>query len=270
MIKKLLCLATLFCLSAALLLAKDPKLAVVIPSYNNERWVTKNLESIANQTYDNFHIYYINDCSKDKTGQLVDQFVASHNLTNKFTVIHNKERVGALANLYAIISRIAPDTVIATVDGDDWLKHKRVLERVAKEYRNPYVWMTYGNYITEPASWGSCCDKIPSKVAKKNTFRSYKWVSTHLRTFYAKLFQLIKKEDLMYNGDFYPMTWDLAFMFPCLEMSAKGHFLFIRDDLYVYNVTNPIRDYSTDAKFQHDLDKHIRAQKPYKPLKKLF
>jgi hypothetical protein len=41
------------------------------------------------------------------------------------------------------------------------------------------------------------------------------------------LFKKIKKEDLLYEGEFVLMSWDIAMMFPMLEMESKGHIAFI-------------------------------------------
>jgi len=243
---------------------------VVIPSYNNEKWVAQNLESVVNQTYRNFTVYYINDCSKDNTGALVDQFVKSWGLEGKFTVVHNGERKGALANLYQAIHSTDPRKVVVTIDGDDVLAHRDVLARLAEVYADKNVWMTYGNFQTEPREWGSCCARIPQSVSDKNSYRSYKWVASHLRTFYARLFHLIQKKDLQLKGEFFPMTWDMAFMFPMLEMCTKNHFRYIPEILYIYNVMNPINDNRVNAQLQRDLDKHIRAMPPYQPIQSLF
>ena len=48
---------------------------IVIPSYNNALWYKQNLDSIAIQNYPNWHAYYINDHSTDKTGELVERYV---------------------------------------------------------------------------------------------------------------------------------------------------------------------------------------------------
>ena len=41
----------------------------IIPSYNNEKWIEKNVMSVLNQTYENWKMIYINDNSTDKTGE---------------------------------------------------------------------------------------------------------------------------------------------------------------------------------------------------------
>ena len=244
---------------------------IVVPSYNNEQWVRENIESIAKQTYSNWTLHYINDNSTDKTGKRAEKLMIEFGISGRAKVIHNSERKGALANLYNTIHQCAPNSVIVTVDGDDRLAHNQVLERLATAYANKNIWMTYGSFRSDPPGWKrTVCSKIPSKIAKKNQFRTYKWVISHLRTFYAGLFQKIKKEDLMWQGKFFPTTWDLAMMFPMIEMASKGHFLFMNEVLYIYNVKNPIMDCKIHAKLQGELNHLIRSKPPYKPLKTLF
>lgn len=266
-------LVSLAGLKAAELYPKIPpkvEFVVVIPSYNNENWCEKNLKSVLDQTYPYWSIYYINDCSLDKTGELVNGFVKKHNIKHKCTVVHNKERRNALANTFYAVHNIDPRKVVLILDGDDWFSHVRVLESIASKYADKNVWMTYGDYRQEPHRHGSICKPIPPQVAQKGSFRQERWIYGPIRTFYAKLFQLIKKEDLMWQGSFFKMTGDVAFMFPLLEMAAKGHIKYIPEVLYVYNVSNPINDYRLDADYQLYLEKKIRERPPYAALERLF
>jgi glycosyltransferase involved in cell wall biosynthesis len=266
-------LFSLFTLVTGQLLAiapSPPHFVFIIPSYNNEKWAIRNISSCTSQTYRNWHLYYIDDCSGDNTASIIKKYIEDHNLQERCTLIENEKRKGALANIYNAIMLCQPTDIIVTVDGDDFLIDTLVLEILASYYSDGRTWMTYGDFICNHPAWKSCCRYIPSEIAEKNKFRQYKWVSSHLRTFYAKLFQLIKKEDLMWKGKFFPMTWDMAFMFPMLEMSSRGHFKFIPRPLYLYNVQNPLNDYKVNAQLQRDLEEYVRNMKPYKPLKKLF
>lgn len=245
--------------------------AIVIPSYNNEKWCIGNITSCFAQTYPYFKVYYINDCSKDHTGELVERYVTSRGLKDKCIIINNTERRGALANLDSTIRMIDPKKVVVTVDGDDLLANSHVLEKLAAIYSSgEKIWLTYGNYKTVPYVYQWCCSPIPLKIQQKNEFRKYPWVTSHLRTFYAGLFQRIQKKDLLYQGHFFPMTWDLAMMFPMLEMASRGHIRFIPEVLYLYNVSNPINDFKVNSTLQSILDSYIRALPPYTPLETLF
>ncbi len=243
---------------------------VVIPSYNNEQYCINNLQSLLSQTYPFWTAIYINDRSTDATGQMVDNFVRQHNIGHKIKVVHNRKNVGAMANFYKWIHTVNPQHVIVHLDGDDKLAHPKVLEKLAYTYADKNVWMTYGSYKSEPDNFVKVCRPFDDWVFKKNAFRKFEWVSSHLRSYYAKLFQNIKKRHFMYKGKFVPMACDLAIMFPILEQSSHGHIRFIPEELYIYNYQSPINDVKKNLSLILKVDKSIRKMSRYKPLKKLF
>jgi glycosyltransferase involved in cell wall biosynthesis len=250
----------------------DPiEFVVLVPSYNNEKWCVQNLESIVNQTYPHWSLYYINDCSTDHTREIVDAFVKSHAIEHKCKIINNSTRKFGMANIYEAIHLIDPTKVIVLCDGDDWLADETVLEKLAEIYLDEKIWMTYGNYKTWPEDHGSCCAPIPEDVRINRAFRRYPWVASHLKTFYAKLFHLIKKEDFLWKqGMLFPVTYDLAIMFPMLEMASEDHFQFIPEVLYIYNIRNPLNVIKTNPRLQVELEYYIRSRQAYEPLKTLF
>ena len=103
---------------------QEKSLLIVVPSYNNKDWYVRNLDSIFNQEYENYHVVYIDDCSPDGTGQLVADYIEQRGFHSKITLVKNEVNKGALYNIYHAIHGHADDNdVILTVDGDDWLAH---------------------------------------------------------------------------------------------------------------------------------------------------
>lgn len=255
-----------------------PELVIVVPSYNNEKYARRNLDSLTKQKTTNpYSIIYIDDCSTDKTGSIVDDYARTHELPSTFLkVIHNKERKGALANIYETIHAHCKDhQIVVLVDGDDALNHDGVLARLEREYSDPDLWMTYGQFIFYPSTkWGMTYE-IPRQALIEKQVRSLVYVAQHLRTFKTKLFKKIRKDDLMLDGKFYAMNADMAIMIPMLELSAPlhtnapNHSKFISDIMYIYNYENPISDHVIDRALQLKLEDVIRALKPYEPLEKL-
>jgi len=243
---------------------------IIIPSFNNEKYCIGNLQSVAMQCYPYWEAIYIDDCSTDKTRHLVEAFVKEHNLQNRFRIIRNKKNIGAMANFYYWINNVDAKKIIVHLDGDDRLAHPMVLEKLAYAYSDPKVWLTYGNFRAEPETYPFRSSPLPKKVMKKNAFRKNDWVTSHLRTYYAKLFHKINKKDLMYKDAFVPMAADQATMFCLLEMASRGHIRFINEDLYIYNYTNPLNDEKKDLWLVQDVERELRKKRPYKPLKKLF
>jgi glycosyltransferase involved in cell wall biosynthesis len=267
-------------------------MVIVIPSYNNAKWYEKNLHTVLHQHYPHFRILYVNDCSTDGTGERVEQYLKESRIDYRvidfdpissdvaaiidnlreeidrekhfFTLINNKKRAGALANLYRLIHSCRDEEIVATVDGDDWLSSFEVLNTLNQTYNSGTVWFTHGTIKEYPYGHVAWSEPIPDHVIKKNAARDFKCPS-HLRTFYAWLFKKIPLEDFLYKGEFITMAWDMAIMYPLAEMAAERH-AFIKQVLYIYNMSNPINDNRVNAQLQNDLDAWIRKKPRFKRL----
>lgn len=248
---------------------KPIEFTVIIPTYNNEKYCEDNLISVANQDYLYFDIVIINDCSKDKTQKILETTIEKLRIQNKVKLINNKQREGAMKNWYIAIYNCPSHKVIVMVDGDDKLAHKQVLTRLSKDYNDGKTWVTYGQYKRMPCGELGLCRAFPRDIIEKNQFRAYPWVSSHLRTGFAGLFQKIKQQDLFYKNRFYAMCADYALMYPAVEMASKGHIKYIPEILYLYNESNPIMDCKVNNTLQWDIAKHIRSRLCYKPLERL-
>jgi glycosyltransferase involved in cell wall biosynthesis len=243
---------------------EEKPIVVIIPSFNNKDWYKNNIDSVLVQKYKNYHVIYIDDASPDGTGALVDKYIKEKKLEDKITLIKNKKRLLAMENLYNAIHSCDDRVIIATLDGDDWLNTDHVFSLLNKIYSDQDVWITYGQFKRYPKPSGYFCKPFPENVIKSRSFRKYKWVSSQLRTFYCWLFKKIKKEDFLYKGSFFPMAWDLAFMFPMLEMA--GHRVkFIPDVIYIYNKATQISDFTLNRPLQLFLEGIIR-KRPIYPL----
>ena len=249
---------------------------ILMTSYNNEDLAENNLKSVAFQGSTNpYHIIYINDCSTDRTQEVVEEFISKHNLESKITLVENKNNVGALHNIYTANHERIPDhKVVVSVDGDDTLPHDEVLLRLEQEYIDPEVWMTYGTAWVVPD--GRKKSKyIPNWIFEQNKIRKTPFRSQHLRTWKAGLFKKIKKEDLLYMEAFFPVAWDLAIMYPMLEMcgpitpGAINHSRYIKDILYIYNRDNPLNDFRKSRKHHRKIVNYIKNLESYKPIEHL-
>lgn len=246
-------------------LAEEKHLVIVIPSYNNITWYERNLDSLARQTHTNWHALYIDDCSTDNTGQVVQNYIDQNNLSEKIMYTRNEHNHGALYNIYRAVHACAPSDIIILLDGDDWLKDEHALAHINALYQDPEVWLTYGKAQIYPDGGIIGWQSVPQEVVASNSFRSYQWMTTHMRTFYAWLFKKIRKEDLLYEGKFFSCAWDLALMFPMLEMAGM-HSTLCPEVVYIYNMSNPISDYNVRLTQQLMFDKIIRARERYAPL----
>ncbi|HEY2810091.1 MAG TPA: glycosyltransferase family 2 protein [Rhabdochlamydiaceae bacterium] len=240
----------------------------VIPSYNNAQWVEKNLRSIFEQKYDNFRVIYIDDASTDNTLSKVRALVAEYKQEHRVQICFNQTNCGAAENIYRAGHACADREIMIVLDGDDWVAHDQVLQKLNEKYADPAVWATYGSYIEYPSysyTVKNYAQPIPSEMIAKNAIRSFSkgsWNLSHMRTFYAGLFKQIRLQDLIVEGSFYDAASDVAFMVPIAEMAGE-HLLFIKDILYIYNRATPLNDHKVRAERQRVITEHILDRRPY-------
>jgi hypothetical protein len=97
--------------------------------------------------------------------------------------------------------------------------------------------------------------------------RKSSFVVSHLRTFKAGLYQSIQKQDPEFacmkddKGEFYRMTYDVAIMFPIMEMAGFEKVKYSNNIWYVYNRDNPISDDRVSQALQHQIHAEI-SDKP--------
>ena len=243
------------------------KFKIVVPMYNVEKWVKNTINTIKKQSYRNFECVIIDDISTDSSYSVVKELIKDD---DRFELIKNTEKKFALRNIYEGIEHLKPDVndIVVTVDGDDWLYNYNVLEKVNQVYMQNNCFITYGisvylDDLKKGLVMPNGSEPFPPQVVANSLFRDYRWVSSHLRTFKYGLWNKIKREDLLdEDGQFFRMAWDLAFMFPMLEMAQERH-RFISDILYVYNNDNPINDHKVDTPLQLRTDHYIRRKERY-------
>lgn len=239
---------------------------IIIPMYNVDKWIQTTIKSVLSQKHTDYEVIIIDDISTDSSCTKVKELIQGD---ERFHLVENKIKKLALRNIVEGIEMLSPKDgdVIVTLDGDDWFPNDGVLEKIAKCYSDTDCLITYGSYVTYPGGqrpWN--ITQYSSEVVEKSAYRQDTWRASHLRTFKYYLWRNIREEDLKDSeGNFYSMAWDLAFMFPMLEMAGKRQ-QFIHDFTYVYNRANPINDDKVDHSCQLRLEKEIREKKKYEAL----
>lgn len=208
---------------------KNLPFTVVIVGQNNGANVSKTLASVFSQCYENYRVIYIDDASDDGSYDLVRDLIYDSSHLGQVTLVRNEEKLGNLANIYRAVQTCKDEEIVVILQGEDWLAHEWVLQRLNAYYANPDLWLTYGQYRNFPTYEIGICDEC-----KEINFRLQPFQTSHLKTFYAALFKKIRETDFIYGGKFLPAASDLAYMTPMLEM-ARDHTHFIPEILYICN-----------------------------------
>ncbi len=94
---------------------RKPKISVVIPVYNGGKYLSLCLDSILNQTYKNFEIIAVDDCSTDGSYKILRKYATKY---PKITVFRNSVNKGVSETAKKAISYARGD-YIARMDADD-------------------------------------------------------------------------------------------------------------------------------------------------------
>ena len=250
------------------------RFCIVTPVFRAAPWIRRCLRSIQAQTID-FRCIVRDDQSDDGTYELARDHVAGD---ARFVVERSESRMYALGNMVAGIRKIAhdPEDVVVSVDGDDWLRHRHVLERLREVYASPDVWMTYGshqrwkNKLLHRIGWkvrrGIAAPYPPDVVARRG-YRGHKYLASHLRTFKRFLFDAIDDADMRdENGRYFATACDVVHMIPMLEMAGPDHVRYLDELLYVYNNSNPINEHRVARDQQLSVEAIVAGRAPYAPL----
>ena len=94
------------------------KLAVILPAYNAENFITECLDSLLNQTFSDFCILAVNDASTDNTGKILEDYAAKD---TRLRVYHFSENQGEPAVMQFAMDMLNYMNVeyVARMDADD-------------------------------------------------------------------------------------------------------------------------------------------------------
>lgn len=204
-----------------------PKLSIIVPVYNVEKYLSKCIDSILNQTFEDFELILIDDGSPDECGKICDNYA---NKDRRIIVIHQKN-AGVSAARNAGLD-IAKGEYIGFIDSDDYID-KTMYEKLinAIESFNVDMAICGYDYINEAGNVErKFKSSSPKTYSKSETFSAMFDMPQSIRLgLVNKLFKnnLIKNLRLPID---YHSTEDGYFLINYLENINSS--VFIREGLY--------------------------------------
>ena len=109
----------------------NPIVSVIMPCYNEEENVRNAVTCVLQQTFQNFELIIVDDCSTDATAAIVASFADS-----RICLLRNAENMGVAKSLNAGL-KIARGRYIARMDADDTCEPTRLEKQVAYMEQHP-------------------------------------------------------------------------------------------------------------------------------------
>ena len=111
---------------------ENPKLCILLASYNGEKYISEQLDSIINQTYKNWELIIRDDGSKDETVTILNKYEKKD---ERIKVLRDdKGNLGFLKNFEELLYNAKEEFVLFSDQDDFWLKNK--LEKFVEKIRD--------------------------------------------------------------------------------------------------------------------------------------
>ena len=218
-----------------------------MPSYNTGKFIQETINSVKNQTYNNWELIIVDDGSTDNTDEVVRAIK-----DDRIKYIKNKVNKGAAISRN-IALREAKGKWIAFLDSDDLWKEDK-LEKQIKFMEDNNYYFSYTNYIEIDENSNFNGRKItgPQKITRIGMF-NYCWPGCLTVMYDSKRIGLIQIEDIKKNNDY--AMW--------LKVCKKADCYLLNEDLAMYrkrtgSISN--HSYKTLIKWHYKLYKDAEKQ----------
>ena len=113
--------------------------SIIVPCYNQAQYLDECLQSVLDQTYQNWECIIVNDGSLDDTGEIVKKWLKKD---NRFQYFYKKNEGVSLARNYGIDK--SNGIYIQLLDGDDILQKNKISHQVKRFESNSKIDIIYG------------------------------------------------------------------------------------------------------------------------------
>lgn len=160
----------------------DPKVTILTGSRNCLPYIGQCIRSVLSQSYKNWEMIIVDDCSTDRTFKRAVEITKKH---SNITVVQNKSRHYCGANYNKILS-LATGDICGVLDGDDVLP-KHAIETLVNYYNKypniDFIWTQHRWYNKDMTKYRSGISGKPRGGSIYQTERKLRHSYSHWRTF---------------------------------------------------------------------------------------
>ncbi|WP_270331354.1 glycosyltransferase family 2 protein [Streptococcus pasteurianus] len=171
--------------------------SIITPSYNTANFIGKTIESVLEQTYQNWEMIIVDDCSQDNTDEVVQQYLVDE----RIRYIKNKVNSGAALSRNRALKE-ARGRWIAFLDSDDLWSSNKLEKQVAFMAKNGYHF-SYTNYEEIDSDGQPTGVNVtgPKSISKTGMF-NYCWPGCLTVMYDADYIGLVQIKDIKKNNDY--------------------------------------------------------------------
>ena len=206
---------------------RDYKIGIIIPNYNYEHTIEKCLNSILNQTYQNYEVIFIDDMSTDNSINIATDYLYKFkkNHLKIFQLEQKRYNGGARNEAYL---RLSEDVdYVYYVDSDDWLYDETALEKINRKLQSKpdVLFVGLAEYTGKTIINDS---RIPTYIDRYEAIEGWSGVGKVIKK------ELATKQECLYDEGTLKEDRNQHFKI-CINMKD---FAVLSEPVYVWNRTN--------------------------------
>lgn len=196
--------------------------SIITPTYNCGKYISETIESVINQSYKNWEMIIIDDCSTDNTKDVVEKY--KKNYSNIIYKVLDNNSGAAIARNTAL--KMAKGKYIAFLDSDDLWDSGKLEKQINFMKKNNY-YFTYTNYeeIDENSNTLKKLVTGPKKINKAGMY-NYCWPGCLTVMYDSEKVGLVQIENLKKNNDY--AIW--------LKVIRKANCYLLNENLAKYRI----------------------------------
>ena len=193
--------------------------SIIMPSYNTMDFIAETIESVINQSYKNWELIIVDDCSTDDTDEVVRPYLADE----RIKYVKNEKNSGAAISRNRAL-RKAKGKWIAFLDSDDLWKPEKLENQInfMKTHEYHFSYTNYSEIDVEGNRTGITVTG-PRRITKTGFF-NYCWPGCLTVMYDSDYIGLIQIEDIKKNNDY--AMW--------LQVCKKAECYLLDQDLALY------------------------------------
>ena len=123
---------------------KQPLVTVIVPNYNHARYLEQRLDSVFGQTYQNFEVIILDDCSTDNSLEVISRYKNNPHLSQ---IVVNDTNSGSVFRQWDKGINLAKGELIWIAESDDYCELNMLEELVGAYLAKPNVVVAFSSYV---------------------------------------------------------------------------------------------------------------------------
>ena len=164
-----------------------PEVSVIIPNFNHAGFLAERIGSILNQTFQDYELIILDDCSTDRSMEIIEQFKNHHQLR---AIVGNTSNTGSPFMQWKKGVELATGNWIWIAESDD-VADPQFLEKLTRVvHQNPQVAFAYSDALIRIDGHEGEMERF--STLKNNHFQSQKWASAYTNDGITELNESLK------------------------------------------------------------------------------